>query len=141
MFLGDKSSESIQQIVTEAKTYLELQKEYVRLELTEKLTILLSTLILVLILVVLGMVALFYFSFTLAYVLAPKIGGLMVSFGLITLFLVLVMLVIYHQRQRLIISPMVNFLAKIFLKDKENGQSITATINNNEPDNGEKNNA
>ena len=53
MFLGDKSSESIQQIVTEAKTYLELQKEYVRLELTEKLTILLSTLILVLILVVL----------------------------------------------------------------------------------------
>ena len=141
MFLGDKSSESIQKIVTEAKTYLELQKEYVRLELTEKLTILLSTLILVLILVVLGMVALFYFSFTLAYVLAPKIGGLMVSFGLITLFLILVMLVIYHQRQRLIISPMVNFLAKIFLKDKENSQSITATINNNEPDNGERNNA
>ncbi len=141
MLFGDKSTESIQQIVSEAKTYLELQKDYVRLELTEKLTILLSTLILVLILVVLGMVALFYFSFTLAYILAPKVGGLMVSFGLITLFLVLVMLVIYHQRQRLIISPMVNFLAKIFLKDKEDGQPIITTINDNDSENGERNNA
>ena len=79
MLFGEKSNESIQQLISEAKTYLDLQKDYIRLEMTEKLTILLSTLILVLIMVVLGMVALFYFSFTLAYVLAPFVGGLMVS--------------------------------------------------------------
>ncbi|MBO7553779.1 MAG: phage holin family protein [Bacteroidaceae bacterium] len=134
MLFGDKSNESIQQLISEAKTYLDLQKDYIRLEMTEKLTILLSTLILVLIMVVLGMVALFYFSFTLAYVLAPFVGGLMVSFGLITLFLVLVILFIYYKRERLIVSPMVNFLAKIFLKDKteENDQIINATINEND---------
>jgi hypothetical protein len=140
MLFGEKSNESIQQLISEAKTYLELQKDYIRLEMTEKLTVLLSTLILVLIMVVLGMVALFYFSFTLAYVLAPFVGGLMVSFGLITLFLVLVILFIYYKRERLIVSPMVNFLAKIFLKESENekeDQIINATINEDDTTNQE----
>ena len=138
MLFGEKSNESIQQLISEAKTYLELQKDYIRLEMTEKLTVLLSTLILVLIMVVLGMVALFYFSFTLAYVLAPFVGGLMVSFGLITLFLVLVILFIYYKRERLIVSPMVNFLAKIFLKEKEKeDQIINATINEDDTTNQE----
>jgi hypothetical protein len=140
MLFGEKSNESIQQLISEAKTYLDLQKDYIRLEMTEKLTILLSTLILVLIMVVLGMVALFYFSFTLAYVLAPFVGGLMVSFGLITLFLVLVILFIYYKRERLIVSPMVNFLAKIFLKESEKekeDQIVNATINEDDTTNQE----
>lgn len=90
--------------------------------------------------VVLGMVALFYFSFTLAYVLAPFVGGLMVSFGLITLFLVLVILFIYYKRERLIVSPMVNFLAKIFLKESEKekeDQIVNATINEDDTTNQE----
>jgi len=135
MFFGENNTESIKQIINEVKTYVDLQKEYVRLELTEKLTILLSTLILVLILVVLGMVALFYLSFTLAYVLAPIVGGLMVSFGLITLFLILLILLIYHQRQRLIVEPMVKFLAKLFLKEKDDQGNIITTIDSNEPNN------
>ena len=140
MLFGEKSNESIQQLISEAKAYLDLQKDYIRLEMTEKLTILLSTLILVLIMVVLGMVALFYFSFTLAYVLAPFVGGLMVSFGLITLFLVLVILFIYYKRERLIVSPMVNFLAKIFLKESEKekeDQIVNATINEDDTTNQE----
>ena len=140
MLFGEKSNESIQQLISEAKTYLDLQKDYIRLEMTEKLTILLSTLILVLIMVVLGMVALFYFSFTLAYVLAPFVGGLMVSFGLITLFLVMVILFIYYKRERLIVSPMVNFLAKIFLKESEKekeDQIVNATINEDDTTNQE----
>ena len=140
MLFGEKSNESIQQLISEAKTYLDLQKDYIRLEMTEKLTILLSTLILVLIMVVLGMVALFYFSFTLAYVLAPFVGGLMVRFGLITLFLILVILFIYYKRERLIVSPMVNFLAKIFLKESEKekeDQIVNATINEDDTTNQE----
>ena len=44
MFADDKSIENFQQLFFEFKKYLELQKEYTKLELTEKLTILLSTL-------------------------------------------------------------------------------------------------
>lgn len=119
MFGVEKGIEDLQQLFAESKKYLELQTEYAKLELTEKLTILLSTLILVLILIILGMVTLFYFSFTIAYVIAPFIGGLMNSFALITLFLLIVMAVVYRYRQKLIVAPMVNFLANLFLKDND----------------------
>ena len=119
MFGVEKGIENLQQLFVESKKYLELQTEYAKLELTEKLTILLSTLILVLILIILGMVTLFYFSFTIAYVIAPFIGGLMNSFGLITLFLLIVMAVVYRYRQKLIVAPMVKFLASLFLKDND----------------------
>ena len=62
MFADDKSIENFQQLFFEFKKYLELQKEYTKLELTEKLTILFSTLIMILVLIILGMVALFYRS-------------------------------------------------------------------------------
>ena len=67
MFADDKSIENFQQLFFEFKKYLELQKEYTKLELTEKLTILFSTLIMILVLIILGMVALFYLLFALAF--------------------------------------------------------------------------
>lgn len=117
MFADDKSIENFQQLFFEFKKYLELQKEYTKLELTEKLTILLSTLIMVLVLVTLAMVALFYLLFALAYILEPIVGGLMVSFAIIAGINVLLIAVIFIFRKRLIISPMANFLAGLFLND------------------------
>ena len=117
MFTDDKSIENIQQLFAEFKKFLVLQKEYTKLELTEKLTILLSTLIMILVLTILGMVALFYLLFALAYILEPLVGGLMVSFGIIAGINVLLIAIIYFFRRQLIFSPMVNFLANLFLND------------------------
>ena len=117
MFTDDKSIENIQQLFAEFKKFLVHQKEYTKLELTEKLTILLSTLIMILVLTILGMVALFYLLFALAYILEPLVGGLMVSFGIIAGINVLLIAIIYFFRRQLIISPMVNFLANLFLND------------------------
>lgn len=117
MFTDDKSIENIQQLFAEFKKYLVLQKEYTKLELTEKLTILLSTLIMILVLTILGMAALFYLLFALAYVLEPRVGGLMVSFSIIAGINILLIAIIYLFRRQLIISPMVNFLAKLFLNN------------------------
>ena len=58
MFADDKSIENMQQLFIEFKKYLELQKEYTKLEVTEKLSKLLSTLLLVLLVVYAGL----YFS-------------------------------------------------------------------------------
>ena len=117
MFTDDKSIDNIQQLFAEFKKFLGLQKEDTQLELTEKLTILLSTLIMILVLTILGMVALFYLLFALAYILEPLVGGLMVSFGIIAGINVLLIAIIYFFRRQLIISPMVNFLANLFLND------------------------
>ena len=52
MFADDKSIENMQQLFIEFKKYLELQKEYTKLEVTEKLSKLRSTLLLVLLVVI-----------------------------------------------------------------------------------------
>lgn len=118
MFSTDKTIDNLQTLFTEVKHYVDLQKDYVKLDITHKLTILLSTLILTLVLVVLGMIALFYLSFTLAYVLEPLVGGLTTSYAIITGGILLLGALIYGCRQRLIIQPLTNFLANLLLNDK-----------------------
>ena len=52
MFANDKNIDNLQQLFVELKKYAEQQKDYVKLHLVEKLTILVSSLILVLVLVI-----------------------------------------------------------------------------------------
>ena len=104
MFADDKSIENMQQLFIEFKKYLELQKEYTKLEVTEKLSKLLSTLLLVLLV-----------SFTLVYILAPLVGGLMMSFALITCFHILLIVLLVLFRKKLIIDPTVKLIAELFL--------------------------
>ena len=120
MFADDKSIENFQQLFFEFKKYLELQKEYTKLELTEKLTILLSTLIMIVVLIILGMVALFYLLFALAYVLEPLVGGLMVSFAMISCFHILLIALIVIFRKKIIINPMTRFIAGLFIDNNKN---------------------
>ena len=124
IFGSDDSVENIQQLVQEVRKLVKLQVSYAKLELTEKLTVLLSTLVLVLVVIILSMVALFYLSFTLVYVLAPHVGGLMVGFGIVTLFILALIAVVLALRRKLIFNPMVKFLSSLFLttdKDRSDG--------------------
>ena len=118
MLANDKTIDNLQALFTEVKHYIDLQKDYVKLDITHKLTILISTLILILVLVILGMIALLYLSFTLAYILEPYVGGLTNSYAIITGGILLIGLFIYLLRQRFIIHPLTNFLANLFLNDK-----------------------
>lgn len=119
MFSSDQSIDNIQQLFIEFKKYLELQKEYTKLEVTEKLSILLSTLIFVLLVVILSTVVLFHLSFTLVYILAPYVGSLMLSFALIACLHILFIILLVLLRKKLIINPTVKFIAKLFLGSPE----------------------
>ena len=117
MFADDNSIENIRQLFSDFKKYLELQKKYTQLEVAEKLTILL---ILVLLVVILGMVALFYLSFTLAYILDPIVGGLMVSFAMISCLHILLIILLVIFRKKIIINPMTKFIAGLFIDNNKN---------------------
>ena len=119
MFANDQNIENLQQLFIEAKKYFFLQKKYVTLELVEKLVILLSTLILLLIVFILSMVALFYLSFTIAYLLAPLVGGLMVSFAIISVLHICLIITIVLLRKRLIVNPLSKFMVNLFLKNEK----------------------
>ena len=118
MFSSDKNIENLQQLYQQLKRYVNIQRDYVKLQLVEKLTVLISTLLLVLILIVLGIIALFYLSFTFAYILEPLVGSLTGSFAIITCLIILIILIACF-RKRLIIHPLVNFLDNLFLNDED----------------------
>lgn len=120
MFANDKSIDNLTELFKEVKKYLKLQGEYVKLDLVEKLTILLSTLALIFVLIILGTMAAFYLSFMLVYVLASATGSLVAGYAIIGGILILLAFIIYRLRQKLIFQPMVNFLARLFLDDSSN---------------------
>ena len=120
MFANDKSIDNLTELFKEVKKYLKLQGEYVKLDLVEKLTILLSTLTLIFVLIILGTMAAFYLSFMLVYVLASATGSLVAGYAIIGGILILLAFIIYRLRQKLIFLPMVNFLARLFLDDSSN---------------------
>lgn len=120
MFANDKSIDNLTELFKEVKKYLKLQGEYVKLDLVEKLTILLSTLTLIFVLIILGTMAAFYLSFMLVYVLASATGSLVAGYAIIGGILILLAFIIYRLRQKLIFQLMVNFLARLFLDDSSN---------------------
>lgn len=114
MLIDDDSVKSIQELIRDFKKYLELQKEYTKLEITEKLTVIISTLLLVVILATLGVIVLFYLSLSFAYLLAPYVGGVIVSYAIMAGIILLIMLLVYSFRKKLFVTPLVNFLANLF---------------------------
>lgn len=120
MFASDKSIKSLRQLFIEFRTYLELQKQYTKLEIAEKLTALLSMLILMLLAAMLGMMALFYLSFALAFILAPWTGGFIASFVLVSCMHIILVALLVAFRKKWIINPMANFLARLFLDKNVN---------------------
>ena len=120
MFAYDKSIDNLTELFKEVKKYLKLQGEYAKLDLVEKLTILLSTLTLIFVLIILGTMAAFYLSFMLVYVLASATGSLVAGYAIIGGILILLAFIIYRLRQKLIFQPMFNFLARLFLDDSSN---------------------
>ena len=116
MFANDKSIDNLTELFKEVKKYLKLQGEYVKLDLVEKLTILLSTLTLIFVLIILGTMAAFYLSF----MLVSATGSLVAGYAIIGGILILLAFIIYRLRQKLIFQPMVNFLARLFLDDSSN---------------------
>ena len=117
MFANDKSIDTLEELFKETKKYLQLQGEYVKLDLVHKLTILLSTLMLILVMAILGAMALFYLSFMLIYAIDSVINSLTASYAIVGISLLLVAFIVYRMRQKIIIRPTVNFLAQLFLDD------------------------
>ena len=111
-------SSSIQSLWTEAKSYLELQKEYLKLDSAEKLSVLLSAVATTALCLVLALVALIFFVIAFAFWLA-KLVGIAQSFTIMGGVLLLVIIVTLLFRKRWIVQPISRFVAKLFVPDDE----------------------
>ena len=120
MFSNSKNIESIGKLLLEFKKYLELQKEFVKLDATEKMTVILSAILIVTVLLLLGSIVLLFLTFALAYYLGDVLGSLSLGFGLISAFILLLSVIFYLNRNRMVIQPMARFMTKLILT-KEDG--------------------
>ena len=120
MFSNSKNIESIGKLLLEFNKYLELQKEFVKLDATEKMTVILSAILIVTVLLLLGSIVLLFLTFALAYYLGDVLGSLSLGFGLISAFILLLTVIFYLNRNRMVIQPMARFMTKLILT-KEDG--------------------
>ena len=119
MSFRENSINNFKQLFSEIKKYLDLQKEFAKAEVTEKLSALVSVLVLGGIILVFGGIALLYISFGVAYMLADYVGGMGYRLVIMAAILLFILLIVYLSRKKLIFNPVINFLANLFLKDSK----------------------
>ena len=106
----------LEKLLLELKKNIELRGELFKLDLTDKLTRILSSFLLILFLSILGLIVIFNVSFALAFALDSYLNDLVVSFAIVGGIFFVLALCIYWMRKRLITQPIVNFLARIILE-------------------------
>ncbi len=121
MFSNKDNIASVRGLLDEVARYVELRYRTLRLDFVYKLAILLSALVLWVVLMVVFAVALLFLSYTLALALAPVLGGLPAACALVALLCLLFGLCLYWLRRPLVVRPLTNFIARLFLSsDKKN---------------------
>ncbi len=120
MFSSSKNIESIGKLFLEFKKYLELQKEFVKLDATEKITVILSVAVAVAVVLLLGSIVLLFAAFALAYYLGGVLESLSLGFSLIAAFIAIVAFIFYLNRDRLVFQPIARFMARLILKENDN---------------------
>ena len=114
MLSSDKNVETIAQLVEELKSYIGLQKEYLKLNAIEKVVRLLTALTVAIVFIILGVAVLFYLSFAIAYLLAPLVGQAL-AFLLVSLLYLALLMLVFLFRKSWIERPLVKFLASTLL--------------------------
>ena len=114
MLSSDKNVENIVQLAQLLKKYVELQKEYLKLDVIDKIVRLITALTLTIVLLLLGVAVLFYLSFACVYWLEP-ITGTALAFFIIAIFFLTLLLIVFLNRKTWIQRPLVRFLADVLL--------------------------
>lgn len=118
-----KNIDRLETLFFELKKYIELRSDLVKLDLTEKLTRLLSVIVLFFIFILVGLVILFNASFALAYAINSHLHDLVASFAIVGGVFFVIAFGIYCMRERLITQPIVNFIARLILEKKNKKES------------------
>ncbi|NCC99188.1 MAG: hypothetical protein EOL95_05710 [Bacteroidia bacterium] len=108
------------QLLNDAKEYISLRYDLLRLEVLEKLSLILSLFILIVVSVMLALVAFVYFSLAFAYYLKSLLGSMTPGLCIIGGIFILMLILIALLRKQLIINPLIKHVSKILFKDNDN---------------------
>ena len=107
-------------LASDVKDYVELKFEYAKIEAAEKATHLISSVVVFLFAVILGAAIMAFVSFTLAFILAQKVG-IAIAFGIISVCYVLLFVALFALRRRYIEEPVARFFGNLISANKKAG--------------------
>ena len=116
MLSSDKNVETIAQLAEIVKHYLGLQKEYLKLDVIDKIVRLLTFAVLVVVFSVLLVAVLMYLSFAIAFWLASYMGTAL-AFLVVGGIHLLLIIIVFIYRKKWIEKPLVRFLANLLLEN------------------------
>lgn len=114
MLSSDKNVETIAQLAEVVKHYLGLQKEYLKLDVIDKLVRLLTAMALATVFFLIIVAVTMYFSFAIACWIATYLGYVAAFFIVAFIHLIILFLFIIY-RKPLIQRPLVHFLASLLM--------------------------
>ena len=114
MISSDKNIESIGQLISELKEYYLLQKEFVQLDVIDKVVRITTAIIMAIVIFILTLLVLFYLSFATVHWMEPYVGTGW-AFAIVSAFFLLVLVVVILLRKPLIERPLVKFLSETLM--------------------------
>ncbi|MCD8210713.1 MAG: phage holin family protein [Prevotella sp.] len=115
MFSSDKNIETIEQLIKCIKDNFSLQKEYVKLDVIEKVVRLVTVILLMSALAILLIAILTYLSIAVIFALAPHVGYPGASCIIAAVYVVLLVLLIVFRKEW-IEKPLVKLITKTLME-------------------------
>lgn len=122
MFSSDKNIEILTRLVRNLRRYGELRWAALRLDFVGKMTVLLSALIVAGVLFCLAALMVVFLSFAVVHLLAPKVG-LAAAYGWVAAGYLLLAILVFAMRRRLIVNPIARFFTALFLDEELDGET------------------
>lgn len=104
-----------EELWSDVKKFLTLQYDYVKLSALEKMVLLLSAMALFAVMLLLSACVLFYLSFALVYMISDMLGCVWGAYLIVSAIFLILVVVTYAMRKKIIIDPVSRFLTKLFL--------------------------
>lgn len=112
--MAEYDNEDIVKTIDEGKKFINLVKDYSKLELIDKGSSIISMVILVITIIALSTIAIFCLCMALYHCIVAKTNDPALSYSIITLALLLVCLIIIIARKSLIDNKVIKYLSNLF---------------------------
>lgn len=123
MFGFNETKQQMQELLSETRAYVGLQKKALLMETRDKLSIILSRLAIAVVCLVLGGMVLLFFSFFLAYIIGQALDNTALGFAIVTAIVLLLLLLFWFMREIWVIRPITSMMYNLFTVNDEPIQS------------------
>lgn len=108
---------NLEEILSDVIEYVKLKYDFARLDIVDKLSVLVSTIFMFLLLMLLILTGLIYLSAAGTVLLGELLGSYVWALTIVGLLFLLVSSFIYMFRMTLIVNPVVRFMVKLFFRN------------------------